>query len=294
MGISTTIDETGGRPGLGWLPDHPDIRDLTIEDSNVESLLAKTSVPGLEPPSLPASVDLRAWCSPIENQGHLGSCTAHAGVGMIEYLERKAHGNYIDASRRFLYKVTRKLAGFTGDSGAFLRNTIGGMRLFGVPPESYWPYIEAQFDEEPPAFCYAFGQNFQALRYYRLDPPGMDRKALLASIKAHNASGLPSMFGFTAYPTIFSAPDGKIPFPRKGEKPAGGHAVMTVGYDDTIEISNRESASHGAFRIRNSWGTGWGEKGYGWLPYDYVLKNLAVDWWVLLTEEWVNTGEFAT
>jgi C1A family cysteine protease len=295
MGTTVLIDGDGERRGMGWLPDHPDLRDRTADDKAVKSLLAKTSVPKLGPKKLPAKADLRQWCSPIENQGNLGSCTAHAGVGMVEYLECRAHGKHIDASRRFLYKVTRKLAGFEGDSGAFLRNTMGGMRLFGVPPEAYWPYSIPQFDDEPPAFCYAFAQNFQALTYYRLDPGGTNPKALLASIKSHIASKLPAMFGFTVYQSIWSAGGGKIPFPAGGDKVAGGHAVMAVGYDDALVIpeSAGSKKTKGAFLIRNSWGTGWGEKGYGYLPYEYVLQGLAVDWWVLLKEEWVNTGEFA-
>jgi C1A family cysteine protease len=285
---------TGGeRHGLGWLPDYPDLRDYTPQSEAVGPLLAKTAVGKLKAKKAPPKADLREWCSPIEDQGQLGSCTAHAGVGMLEYFERKLNGKHLDASRRFLYKVTRALGQLEGDSGAFLRTTIGAMVLFGVPPEDYWAYSEAEFDEDPPAFCYAFAQNYQAVKYYRLDPPGADRTEVLASIKSHLASQLPAMFGFTVYGSIAEAgDDGKIPFPATGDKVEGGHAVMAVGYDDALEIANRDGKTRGAIAIRNSWSTAWGEHGYGWLPYDYVLEGLADDWWVLIENEWVDTGEF--
>ena len=285
-----------GRRGLGWLPDYPDLRDYTTESPEVKPLLAKTAVrkTSSKKARAAAKVDLREWCSPIEDQGQLGSCTAHAGVGMLEYFERKLHGKHLDASRRFLYKVTRALGQFEGDSGAFLRTTIGAMVLFGVPPENYWPYSVDEFDEEPPAFCYGFAQNYQAAKYYRLDPPGTEPGDLLTAIKSHLASQLPAMFGFTVYGSIAHAgADGKIPFPAKGDKVEGGHAVMAVGYDDSMTIDNADGTTNGAFLIRNSWSRTWGEDGYGWLPYEYVLKSLADDWWVLLEAEWVDTGEFA-
>jgi C1A family cysteine protease len=241
-------------------------------------------------------VDLRPWCSPIENQGALGSCTANAGVGVVEYFERRAFGKHIDASRLFLYKVTRNLLHWTGDTGAFLRSTMSALVLFGVSPEEYWPYVIADFDKEPPAFCYAFAQSYQAINYYRLDPPGTPLNALLTQIKTYLAAGLPSMFGFTVYNSISQATTtGKIPFPAAGERILGGHAVVAVGFDDALKIKNTNPGgleTTGALLIRNSWGTGWGSGGYGWLPYEYVLRRLAVDWWSLLKNEWVDTGIF--
>jgi len=294
---------------MGWLPDYPDFRDYTVEqdeisiklkmlgqEDSIKAMLEKVGVAKPAKITLAPSVDLRAWCSPIENQGPLGSCTANAGVGIVEYFERRAFGKHIDASRLFLYKTTRNMLHWTGDTGAFLRSTIGALVLFGVPPEEYWTYVVADVDKEPPAFCYAFAQNYQAISYYRLDPPGTAKDMLLNTIKTNLAAGLPPIFGFTVYSSYTqAAATGKIPYPTPGEKIVGGHAIAAVGYDANMKIKNTNPnavETKGALLIRNSWGTGWGSSGYGWLPYDYILKGLAVDWWSLLKNEWIDTGAF--
>lgn len=293
--------------GMGWLPDYPDFRDATVnkddiserlealgQKDSVKAMLKKVGVTGTL--KGPAAIDLKAWCSPIEDQGALGSCTANAGVGIVEYFERRAFGKNIDASRLFLYKVTRNMLHWTGDTGAFLRTTMGALVLFGVPPEEYSPYVIADFDKEPSAFCYAFAQNYQAISYYRLDPSGTTGSVLLDRIKTNLVAGLPSMFGFTVYNSISQASaTGKIPFPVSGDNITGGHAIVAIGYDDNMKIKNTAAGAKettGALLIRNSWGTGWGNAGYGFLPYDYVLKGVATDWWSLLKNEWVNTGNF--
>lgn len=303
------MSETFVIPAMGWLPDYPDIRDVTFQSERVPSklqalgqpsvkqMLAKVGATTSAPAALPTSVDLRPWCSPIEDQKTIGSCTAHAGVGLVEYFERRAFGKHLDASRLFLYKVTRNLLKWTGDTGAFLRSTMYALTLFGVPPEEYYPYNIADFDKEPSAFCYAFAQSYQAISYYRLDPPGTTRSNLLTQIKTYLANGLPSMFGFTVYSSISQANTngGKIPYPTRGERVEGGHAIDAVGYDDNLKIKNTNPGgieTTGALLIRNSWGTGWGSAGYGWLPYKYVLDGLATDWWSLIKSEWVDTGQF--
>jgi C1A family cysteine protease len=292
-GLPQARNESVDNKGMGWVRDLPDVRDYTPKSEPIASLLARTAVAG--PPSLPVTVDLRAWCSPIEDQGQLGSCTANAGVGLIEYFERRAFGKHIDGSRLFVYKATRNMLGWTGDTGAYLRSTMGALRLFGVPPEKYLPYTISKFDQEPAGFLYALGQSFQAESYYRLDPPGQTPTQVLNSIKTHLSSGLPSMFGFTCYSSLSSAASsGRIPFPAGSDTVVGGHAVDAVGYDDDLVIKHPNgTATKGALRIRNSWGTSWGEAGYGWLPYEYVLKQLAVDWWTVIKSEWIDTGEFS-
>jgi len=281
--------------GMGWLPDWPDIRDYTAEHELIAPLLAKAHIRAPKK-KLPTAADLREWCPPIEDQGRLGSCTANAGVALVEYFERRAFGKHVDASRLFLYKATRNLLNLKGDTGAYLRTTMGALVLFGVPPEKFWPYQEKDVEKEPPAFCYAFAANFHTINYFSLDPPGTKPAALIERIKTYLAGGVPSMFGFTVYTSIDQAgPGGEIPFPGVKEKVSGGHAIVAVGYDDAKKIKNREKGAKetvGAFLIRNSWGEGWGDNGYGWLPYDYVGAGLAEDWWTLIKAEWVDSGEF--
>jgi C1A family cysteine protease len=289
---------------MGWMKDYPDIRDYAIstdqvseklkgQSDSVKDMLTTLGIKkATKKEAVPAKVDLSKWCSPVENQGVIGSCTAHAGIGVVEYYENRAFGKHLDGSRLFLYKTSRNLLKWKGDTGSYLRSTMAAMAMFGIALEKYWPYDVRRFEDEPSAFVYAIAQNYQALTYYRLDPIGTDSQTLLNSVKTHLQAGLPSMFGFTCYSSLHSGEKGKIPYPLKTEKVIGGHAVVAIGYDDTLVIKNGSTKTTGALMIRNSWGEDWGVGGYGYLPYEYVFNGLAVDFWVLLKCEWVDSGNF--
>jgi C1A family cysteine protease len=272
--------------GMGWQRDLPDVRDYTPEHKKIEKLFHKSQA--LKPPKagIKPSVDLTRWCSPIENQSSLGSCTANAGAGLIEYYERRAFGEHLDASRLFLYKVTRNLLHWTGDTGAWLRTTMKAMVLFGIPPAEYYPYDISKFDDEPGAFCYAFAQSYQTIRYFKIDKLGVSSTRLIERLKNFLAAGYPAMFGFTVY--NFGNENGEFEFPGPNDTVRGGHAVVAIGYDDNRKIGKHK----GAIKIRNSWGVNWGEGGYGWLPYAYIEAGLAEDFWSLFKNEYVPTGQF--
>jgi C1A family cysteine protease len=183
---------------------------------------------------------------------------------------------------------------------------MGALVLCGCAPEKYWPYTDSapEFDEEPTSFVYAVADNYEAIRYFSHDPLGKTKSPslVLATVKSFLAMGIPSMFGFYGFERghregeTYIPPynNGEISYPCPSAPALWGHAVVAVGYDDKKKIKNTHcnQTTTGALLIRNSWGTGWGDNGYGWLPYDFILNKLALDFWSLLSMKWVDTNQF--
>jgi C1A family cysteine protease len=240
----------------GWLPDRPDFRD---------KLYTTIAAP---PRRLPKNVDLRSMCSPVENQGELGSCTANALVGNLEFLERKAGRPVTNLSRLFVYYNERAIEGtIREDSGAMIRDGVKSLVKLGVCTEKLWPYAISKFTQKPPVACFNKAADHQVTSYHRVNG--------LRQMKQCLAEGYPFVFGFSVYDGFESAQvakTGKLNLPKRGEKQLGGHAVMAVGYHE----------SQKRMIVRNSWGTDWGMKGYFTMPYDYIAdNNLADDFWTL-------------
>ena len=238
-----------------WIPDLPDIRDHMFGD-----------VQPTKPIVLPPSVDLRPNCSPVEDQGSIGSCTANSLVGALEYIEKKDKDVFTDLSRLFLYYNERKLEGTVNqDSGAQLRDGIKVLASQGICSEKNWPYTISKFTNKPTAACYKEGLTHIIESYQRIVTLN-DMKTCLANL-------YPFVFGFTVYESFESqevATTGIVPMPSHDESVLGGHAVLAVGYDDSKKM----------VLVRNSWGTSWGIQGYFWMPYDYISNdNLATDMW---------------
>jgi len=237
----------------GWIPDRPDHRDF----------LYSAIAPKVK---LPLKVDLRSECSSIENQGHLGSCTANALAGNLQFLEKVSGQTYKDVSRLFIYYNERAIEGTVGfDSGAMIRDGIKALVKDGVCPESSWPYDISKFTRKPPALCYKEGLKHRIVSYHRLQTLGEMLNCL--------AEGFPFVFGFTVYESFESlkvAQTGIVPMPKKFERALGGHAVMAAGYDQKQK----------RFIVRNSWGPEWGQAGYFTMPYSY-FETLADDFWTI-------------
>jgi len=240
----------------GWIPDLPDHRDF---------LYAALRPSGAR---LPKTVDLRSGMSPVENQGHLGSCTANALAGALEFLEVKSGQPLVDLSRLFIYYNERAIEHtVSSDSGAMLRDGIKTLVAQGVCPEKTWPYAVSAFAKKPSPACYAAAKKHTIQTYHRI--------ASLGEMRACLAEGYPFVFGFSVYEGFESAAvakTGVVSMPKPRERQLGGHAVCAVGYDDKAK----------RVWVRNSWGPAWGQKGYFTMPYDYVAnRDLSDDFWTI-------------
>lgn len=249
---------TTRRAIYGWIPDLPDHRDKLYEQL----------APIVEMEKLPSSVDLRPKCSPVQNQGDLGSCTANALAGNVDFLKKQSLKKVLDFSRLFIYYNERVITHtVNADSGAMLRDGIKTLAKAGVCPESEWPYDIHAFTQKPSQKAYTDALHYQITAYYRL--------STLDQMKHTLASGYPFVFGFSVYESFESqtvANTGIVSLPTKSEKLLGGHAVMAAGYDEAKK----------QFIVRNSWGTSWGINGYFLMPYEYLITStLAQDFWTI-------------
>jgi len=272
---------------LGWNKDYPDIKDYNLDSKLVTPFV----VPNAKD-IIPSSGKINVELPKLREQGALGSCTAHACTYIFEIHQRVANLGDEPMSRLFLYKTTRQLSGTEGDCGSFLRTTMQAAAMFGLVPESYYPYEISKYDDEPRAFHYAIAQNYQALTYYRLDLFCQNAEELLSRIKANINLNRACMFGFVLYATDDKL--GHVLLPNNNQKLLGGHAVTCVAYDDNYEISHPDGIKTiGAFKFANWWGKGWGQDGgFGWIPYEFVRLGIAVDWWTMMTTEWLDLRLF--
>jgi C1A family cysteine protease len=246
------------RGTYGWKRDEFDARDMMF------------TAPMHISAALPAKVDLRPQCPPVYDQGQLGSCTANAIGGAIQFEQKKQQIPDFTPSRLFIYYNERVIEkDVPQDAGAQIRDGMKSVSQQGAPPEEDWPYEIAKFALKPPANAYIDALQNRVLAYSRISQDVVQMKSCLAS-------GYPFVFGIQVYSSFESeavATTGTVPLPHPGkEKLLGGHAIMCVGYDDSASV----------FLVRNSWGPDWGKEGYCTLPYQYLLAHkLADDFWTI-------------
>jgi len=243
----------------GWVRDLPDHRDMMYGAAKYVAT--------------PPKIDLRPMCAKIENQADLGSCTANASTSAMEFLYNLLKKPMVDFSRLFVYYTSRVwVEGVPPgeDSGCMIRDVMKALCKYGACHEEDWPYIVRNFSVAPSTKAKAKANEHQITRYYRLPN--------LKNIKICLKEGYPVVGGFMVPASIDDAKTvrtGIVKYPGPSESFVGGHAVLFVGYDDNTKL----------LTFQNSWGTYWGNKGFGFLPYEFVDNMLANDFWTIRAEE---------
>ena len=231
------------------------------------NMSATTVSTNIDASSLPSKVDLRKFMSRVEDQGEVGSCTANATAGAYEYLLNVTKSTFYDVSRLFLYYNSRALNGEEGqDCGAILSLVLQSISNQGICDEKIWPYVESKKLQRPPQNAYTDAEQHKISNYAHVPTD-------LATWKSVLAEGYPIIFGVKIYSSFQTPRNGRISMPRGNDQDLGGHAMLCVGYSDPDRV----------FIVRNSWGHQWGDEGYCYIPYDYMMSNSlnSGDSWVI-------------
>ncbi len=257
---------------MGWIPDVPDQRDH------------RYSAPLATLKKLPSKVDLSSgFPVPSYDQGRIGSCTANAVAGAIQFCRAKAKQlPDFTPSRLFIYYNERKAEHTVPlDSGAMIRTGIKSVHKVGACKETTWTYDDtpanpdtdlfppgAKAAQRPSGQAYDEAGDYLVLAYSRVPQSLIQMKGCLAA-------GFPFTVGFSVYASLYDQdgdPKVHVPLPAAGDDLLGGHAVLAVGYDDGTQ----------SFKLRNSWGATTQEKGNFYLPYAYLTNSdLADDFWTI-------------
>lgn len=219
---------------------------------------------------LPDVVDLRTHCPPVYDQKHLNSCSANALAAALRIDEiKEGHVRNPEPSRLFIYYNERVVANVVErDAPVSLRDGYRTIARFGACAESMWPYDTRRFKRVPPPACYRAARRHTAVEYFRIG-------RRLSHLRLCLAERFPFVFGLAVHKSVMSRrvrKSGLVPLPARRDAYLGGHAVLAVGYLHAKRL----------FIIRNSWGRQWGDRGYGYVPYDYLMSAaLAWDFWTM-------------
>ena len=232
---------------------------------------------------LPKKVDLRPYMTTVEDQGQVNSCTANAVAGAYEYLVKKNQGIDYDVSRLFIYYNARRARGEQDrDEGSVISTAIKMLEKKGACSEETWPYEPRHVKEKPSKACYDEAQGFRIDGTQHIDTDlNVWRSAL--------AEGNPIVFGIALFDSFDrQRRRGFVPEPSNQESKRGSHgnhAMLCVGYSDPDQV----------FIVRNSWGDNWGDNGYCYIPYRYMMNPSYNhgDSWIIHNASEVPTPEDA-
>ncbi len=212
-------------------------------------------------------VDRRNDLLPIRDQGRRGTCVAFAMTAGHELLD----GGGSELSVEFLHWGAKQRDSLPNSAdGTTLAAAALSLTHLGQPLELAWPYDD-QRDQRAPLYRPSDAAVREALARQRRVGDSLDPSS--EAIRAALVRGNVVALGITLFSTWHYLRDGaSIEMPPASAVALGGHAVLTIGFEDGEEPSDR------VFIVRNSWGSDWGEDGYGYLPFAYVDAHAVAAW----------------
>lgn len=231
-----------------------------------------TSSPGAILASMPAAISHRPRMTGVKDQGNLGSCVGFAITAMKEWQEKVEHeaeiaagkkdhrdGKEYNLSESWVYWNCKKIDPWPNEEGTSIRYAMKVLQKIGTPSEGGWPYDDS-VRGEPESWAHLIARWARIDSYWRVDN--------LSELKVALLSG-PVVIGIPCFREIFFVgQNGVIPYPAEPQVVYGGHAVCAIGFNDTKQ----------RVMFKNSWGIGWGNYGYGSIPYRYVNDFLWDAW----------------
>jgi hypothetical protein len=259
-------------PVLNYFKDREDDRDYFYrpEIEVLESIKTPLKAASID------RVDYRKFISPVKNQGNLGSCVGFAVTALKEFHENLEYqtelsegSNYkrketsYDLSEQWTYWNAKKIDPWGPDiEGTSIRYAMKVLQKIGCPPEDSWNYTDSKIDiGKPESWAHMIARWNVIDSYWRIDTI----QNLLAAIIEIG----PVVIGVGCYEEIFSPDsDGFVAYPENPQYCYGGHAILACGCDFNSK----------RILFKNSWGTNWGDGGYGWFGFDYIT-NFCWDAW---------------
>lgn len=243
---------------LGYIPDAPDRRDEVFSTPPNQDIA-------------PAAMSLRSFVGPILDQNPLEACVNNAyaqGRRLIERRNDPMASEWPELISRLAghYNSRAQHGGTDTDGGTYCRTTVHQANKLGHVRESLWPYDPKQVNVRPPLSVYQVARDDRETNYYRIFQEGFARRD---PIRQAISRGMPILFGTSVGHRFLSLTGHELIGKPAGESIAGGHAMLGVGYNEK------------GLEIVNSWGTGWGDGGYGRLSWEYVEWVATRDIWVL-------------
>ena len=224
--------------------------------------------------NLPNSIDLSNYITKIYDQGTIGTCVCNSIAYAISLkikirTKNKLFGGSIKylPSRIYNYNLSRIYEGsrLNDNSDCMIETSLDVLQKYSFCDEKLFDYNQSTLDSLPT--LEVLENAIYNKRYHNFSSEKLTQN--LNTIKSSLAQNNPVFIAIVLFESLNKSINGLIPTPNpKVEKVIGAHSLLIVGYDDNKK----------RFKVVNCWSENWGDKGFGYIMYDYALNsNIAGD-----------------